>query len=196
MSQNDTEIKDCAKSICNESSEIRWPPRVTCEILATAFYFQSPLKIGQMMKKSPAGLRSEKLPPSDGIVLSPKDAKGTTMVGPETPPPPPLQCKIFRPSATKWGQLFGVSASSSWRGGDTQLTRRRVSCVGGWHITLSRDGRGCSAFTLSRHMLVQERKKKTRKLYSMVCRLGAPTVMEQQGEVHGSGMLRSIVCLL
>ena len=62
--------------------------------LQLRLYFQSPLKIGEMMK-SPAGLQSEKLPPSDGIVLSLKDATGTTMVGPESPPPPPLQCKLF-----------------------------------------------------------------------------------------------------
>ena len=56
--------------------------------------FQSPLKIGQMIRKSPsAGGSISKRPSTDGIVMSPKDAKGTTMMGPETPPPPPVQCK-------------------------------------------------------------------------------------------------------
>ena len=59
-----------------------------------AYPFQSPLKIGEMIRKSPGGAVGKR-PSTDGIVMSPKEAKGTTMMGPETPPPPPLQCKCI-----------------------------------------------------------------------------------------------------
>ncbi len=68
--------------------------------------------------RPPAAAAAEDKGPAvstDGFVLSPKEAKGTTMMGPETPPPPPLHCKSLSAPVPTTTDAFAVHFNAAHR---------------------------------------------------------------------------------